>query len=366
MAPARAIATVVSTSTIEGWEITSYRGMVSSHVVAGTGFFSDFAAGLTDFFGGRSATYQRQLASLQEEVEALLMQRARMLGANWVVGTRIEFDSISGKNMQMLMVSATGTAVSAHPLRKSEDSACKDTFLATADSARAFLARQALVGATARGQLVWNGETWAALVHHQVDEAVAPVLALMANSMDAAVHEEARRFLRSLPAEKVQARLHAALLAGDKQLVATASRLLIELDLVSLSWIAERLSVKDPPLQKEALALLQGYPRYFSDEDRPRLAALELAIESVFPDRSIAFERKALISRKVETWWICASCQHESPLEARHCKACGLDRRGFYSNEFKAEAALERVRALRGALEAILSLPGDRSDSMPR
>ncbi|MEQ1891755.1 MAG: YbjQ family protein [Planctomycetota bacterium] len=353
----------MSTGTIEGWEITSYRGMISSHVVAGTGFVSDFAAGLTDFFGGRSATYQRQFASLQEEVEALLMQRARLLGANWVVGARIDFDSISGKGMQMLMVSATGTAVIARPLRANEDVASKDTHLATADSARTFLARQALVRATARGELVWNTETWAALIHHQVDEAIGTVLALIRDSQDAAVHEEARRFLRCLPAESVQVCLHAAMLKDDQRLLATSGRLLIELDLVSLSWIADHLSAKDQLLRKWALALLRGYPRYFSEEDLPRLAKLELAIQTEFPDRSTALERKTLITRKVETWWMCAGCLHENPSEAEHCMSCRLDKRGFYSEDFKPASALERVRALRGAVEAILSIPAKKPET---
>lgn len=38
-------ANMTTTSEIEGWEIQSYLGAVSSHLVAGTGLFSDFAAG---------------------------------------------------------------------------------------------------------------------------------------------------------------------------------------------------------------------------------------------------------------------------------------------------------------------------------
>jgi hypothetical protein len=43
---------VTTTDSIHGWTITKYRGLVTTHVVAGTGFFSDFAAGFTDVFGG--------------------------------------------------------------------------------------------------------------------------------------------------------------------------------------------------------------------------------------------------------------------------------------------------------------------------
>jgi uncharacterized protein YbjQ (UPF0145 family) len=111
---------VVTASVLEGWTIKEYRGLVSAHVVAGAGIFADFAASFRDLFGGRSATYQKQLASLQSEVLDLIYRRAKRLGANWVVGARLDFDEISGKNVQMFMVSAQGTAVLAIPGSQSE------------------------------------------------------------------------------------------------------------------------------------------------------------------------------------------------------------------------------------------------------
>ena len=47
---------ITTTNNIDGAEITSYIRLVSTNVVIGTNFFSDFAASFTDFFGGRSNT----------------------------------------------------------------------------------------------------------------------------------------------------------------------------------------------------------------------------------------------------------------------------------------------------------------------
>ena len=45
---------VTTTPQIEGKEIIEYKGIVFGEVVAGVDFMKDFAAGLTNFFGGRN------------------------------------------------------------------------------------------------------------------------------------------------------------------------------------------------------------------------------------------------------------------------------------------------------------------------
>jgi len=92
---------VTTASMLDGWRIDAYLGVVSAHAVAGTGLFSDFLAALSDLFGGRSGTYQRQLAAIYDDAVKQVHERAVALGANWVVGLRVDADQISGKNVQM-------------------------------------------------------------------------------------------------------------------------------------------------------------------------------------------------------------------------------------------------------------------------
>ena len=100
-----------TTPTLDGYKIKKYFGTVTSHVVTGTGLFSDIAAEFRDVFGGRSASYQKQLISVKEEVFKKLKEEATALGANGIVGLRVDFDEVSGKGKTMFMVSALGTAV---------------------------------------------------------------------------------------------------------------------------------------------------------------------------------------------------------------------------------------------------------------
>ena len=53
---------VTTTPQIEGKQIVEYRGIVFGEVVSGVDFVRDFAAGLTNFFGGRSNSYEGAVA----------------------------------------------------------------------------------------------------------------------------------------------------------------------------------------------------------------------------------------------------------------------------------------------------------------
>lgn len=101
---------VVTTNTIDGGRITRYIDAVCASTVVGTNVFSDFAASFTDFFGGRSGTYKRKLEAIHEEARKELEGKASRMGANAIVGYRVDFDEISGKDKSMLMVSVSGTA----------------------------------------------------------------------------------------------------------------------------------------------------------------------------------------------------------------------------------------------------------------
>ena len=102
---------ITTTNSIENATVEKYLGVVTTNLVIGTGFFSDFTAQLTDFFGGMSGTYRRQMDDLYQKAYDALSLKAFTMGANAVLGFKIDFDEISGKGVQMFMVSVSGTAV---------------------------------------------------------------------------------------------------------------------------------------------------------------------------------------------------------------------------------------------------------------
>lgn len=101
---------VTTTPTIEGKKIIEYKGVVFGEVITGINFIKDIAAGLTNFFGGRSGSYEGELVQAREKALNELKSRADILGANAVVGVDIDYE-VLGQSGNMLMVSVSGTAV---------------------------------------------------------------------------------------------------------------------------------------------------------------------------------------------------------------------------------------------------------------
>ncbi|MBQ8722248.1 MAG: heavy metal-binding domain-containing protein [Paludibacteraceae bacterium] len=102
---------ITTTNSIENAKIEKYLGVVTTNLVIGTNFFSDFKASFTDFFGGMSGTYRKQMDTLYQRAYNALSIKASSLGANCVLGFKIDFDELSGKGTQMFMISVSGTAV---------------------------------------------------------------------------------------------------------------------------------------------------------------------------------------------------------------------------------------------------------------
>ena len=102
---------VTTTPTIDGYRITDYKGIAVGEVVSGVNFLKDFAADLTNFFGGRSGSYENELIAAREKAIAEMSERAAKLGANAVVGVDLDYE-VLGRDNNMLMVTVSGTAVS--------------------------------------------------------------------------------------------------------------------------------------------------------------------------------------------------------------------------------------------------------------
>jgi len=101
---------ITTTPSIEGKKITEYKGIVFGEVIAGVNIIKDFTAGLSNFFGGRSAAYEQELIQARESAMKEMEGRALELGANAIVGVDIDYE-VLGTDNGMLMVTASGTAV---------------------------------------------------------------------------------------------------------------------------------------------------------------------------------------------------------------------------------------------------------------
>ncbi len=102
-----------TTSKLEGKTIKEYRGIVFGEVISGIDFVKDFTASITNFTGGRASEYEEELVAARADAIEEMVERAKKIGANGLLGVNVDVESITvGENGQvMLMVTSSGTAV---------------------------------------------------------------------------------------------------------------------------------------------------------------------------------------------------------------------------------------------------------------
>ncbi len=101
---------ITTTPSVEGREIAEYQGIVFGEVISGINFIKDIGASFRNFFGGRSQGYEEELLADRAQALEEMEQRANQLGANAVVGVKMDYE-VLGVDNGMMMVTCSGTAV---------------------------------------------------------------------------------------------------------------------------------------------------------------------------------------------------------------------------------------------------------------
>ena len=102
---------ITTTQDVPGMKIVEYKGLATGEVVAGINVIKDIGAGIRNLFGGRVQGYEDEIIQARHQALKELEERAAAIGANAVIGIRIDFDALGGDGNNMLLVTATGTAV---------------------------------------------------------------------------------------------------------------------------------------------------------------------------------------------------------------------------------------------------------------
>lgn len=94
----------------EGYEIEEYIGYVTETTTFGINDFIEFFL-IADAGGGDSTIYKNTINKAKKVLNERLEIEARNLGADAIVGLRINYSEVSAKGRSMILVSGTGTAV---------------------------------------------------------------------------------------------------------------------------------------------------------------------------------------------------------------------------------------------------------------
>jgi uncharacterized protein YbjQ (UPF0145 family) len=100
----------LSTTTPPNIALNQYLGVVNGEAVIGANIFRDMFASVRDVVGGRAGGYERALSGARDAAIEGLVEAAKEMGANGVIG--IDFDyEVMGETNGMMMVAVSGTAV---------------------------------------------------------------------------------------------------------------------------------------------------------------------------------------------------------------------------------------------------------------
>ena len=101
---------IFTTPVLDGLKISEYKGLVTAKNARAVNIFRDFFTAFRDVFGGRSQSYQNVMQDMENEVIEEIKREAQKLGANAIVGFRLDFENIGSKNKSLLLAYAKGTA----------------------------------------------------------------------------------------------------------------------------------------------------------------------------------------------------------------------------------------------------------------
>jgi uncharacterized protein YbjQ (UPF0145 family) len=111
---------VTTTFTIEGYRIERYLGVVRGIIVRSPTIVQGFLGGLKAIFGGRIGSYTRMCEQARQQAYDLMIEHAREMGANAVVGFHYDASEVvSRASATEVLCYGTAVVVAPEPGRKS-------------------------------------------------------------------------------------------------------------------------------------------------------------------------------------------------------------------------------------------------------
>ena len=102
------LATIVPTG--DGARVDKFLGVVNGEAIIGANIFRDLFSSVRDVVGGRAGGYERALAGARKAAQADMIEAAKEMGADGVIGVSFDY-AVLGETNGMMLVSVSGTAV---------------------------------------------------------------------------------------------------------------------------------------------------------------------------------------------------------------------------------------------------------------
>lgn len=344
---------VTTTSSIEAAEIVRYIDLVTSNVVIGTNFFSDLGASLTDFFGGISETYQGKLQKLYSVAISEIKDNAIKIGANAVLGLKVDFDEISGKGKSMFMISAIGTAVvldySKDVVPVIENS---ESIYVSGDKLFKEIIKKDIIDKVKNSKrLLISKEYWDYLLNNPIDDITDELLNtyLSVSNEESIKSQNESMFLNNFLIYLGNVGMHVAQDVLYKRIVDYPTTIVGFLKQMNLFNPVKILELLGRGMINEAISCLQVNKEYFTQEDCTVMEQILLSLINL-PDTGKIELGKTFIGKPKEIF-ICPN-GHSNNIDQVYCEIpiCGKNIKGL------TQAQVYQIEQFRKKVETLKSL----------
>ncbi|MCR4836265.1 MAG: YbjQ family protein [Bacteroidaceae bacterium] len=329
-----------NTPTVEGYKIESYLGLVTANQVAGTGFMTDFVASFSDFFGGNSGAYREEMNNLFENVKENLQAQAAELGGNAIIGVKVDYDSISAKNMSMLMVSMQGTVVKLKTTDEGQE---------ISEAPKGFIAgdiltleyNKRLYSRILRNGSNLNEDAWKYITSHNMPELAEPLYFAYLRAKKDPVPLGSVLILNNFPKYVYKLSYSEAvnLLYGKEDCLVD---LIIDLHLFSAKHILEYLKQGQLNL---VFQLLKSDKRSYSKTDLEEMKELAQNLQNL-PDKGKLEEIKGGVFSSGGIKFVC-ECGCKNDKDTEYCSSCGKNIKGITKTQnYSIKAFIEKIEIL--------------------
>lgn len=335
---------VTTTSGFDGVQIVDYYKPITAHIVVGMNFFKDFLSGFSDFFGGKSSSYQNTLSSMNQEVINQLKNKAYAKGANCVLSLKIDNDEISAQGKSMMMVTAIGTPAkgifSTKTINQTQEGKLDRISI---DHFNFFKQKHKYIQASKEQKPIINTEFWEFVRTNRIHELADFILDRYLRLLDPEqlpFQEKIKTFENNLydyfsiidPAIGISTLYKKSLNESDSNKKAKILDLIHKLHLIDFDQIITLLKEGQFEAQKLAIQILKGDKQSYDKDDLRKMDELINIISTSFPERGQYSKKKKGLTGKEKEIWIC-ECKKENPVEKTYCSNCGSDIFGFQEVE---------------------------------
>jgi len=310
---------VTTTSSIEGWSIEKYFGIVTYQLVIGANIFRDVFSSFRDIFGGAARGYQKDLQNMEEIALDNLKKKASQLGGNLILGLRLDFDEVSGGGKSMFMLSASGTAAFGKPDK--EQTIVEQNELIPFDKLDFEIEKERLKEKVfSDSYSIQRKKEIEELLEYKIDAIEKVILYIENYSL---YYEESKEliteYFNNVSKESINNFIKSSLfLSINKETFKNLIGLLETTDWFDYDVIFTLLKSDNPIANNRTLYLMEFENNYYSKDDIKKLTDIIDLMQNTYQRYPIIQSLKGMLGKEKEKWE-CLNCGTKNPKESTEC-----------------------------------------------